>query len=163
MYKTINKILILICTLIFYIYPMEIDAEVLNINDLVLKSNEFNHEIISVQGEAIGESLKRDKYSWVNIKDSTNAIGIYMKNEDVKKINIYGGYNKIGDNLEVEGVYNKACSEHLGDTDIHAIKVDILENGIVVEEDVPSYKSIIAVGLIMISFSINYILYKKSK
>ncbi|MBO3445114.1 hypothetical protein [Clostridium sp. CCUG 7971] len=163
MHEMIKKILILISTFIFAIYPTKSGAQNININDLITNAKEFNHKIISVKGEVIGESLKRDRYGWVNIKDSTNAIGVYMKNEDIKKIKVYGGYNKIGDKLEVEGVYNKACSEHMGDTDIHAIKVDIIESGIVTEPDVPSYKILIAVGLIMISFSVNYILYKKHK
>ncbi|MGX4600698.1 hypothetical protein [Faecalimicrobium sp. JNUCC 81] len=163
MHEMIKKILILISTFIFAIYPTKSGAQNININDLITNAKEFNHKIISVKGEVIGESLKRDGYGWVNIKDSTNAIGVYMKNEDIKNIKVYGGYNKIGDKLEVEGVYNKACSEHMGDTDIHAIKVDIIESGIVTEPDVPSYKILIAVGLIMISFSVNYILYKKHK
>ncbi|WP_042275294.1 hypothetical protein [[Clostridium] dakarense] len=163
MYEIIKKTLIFICMFIFIIYPIKIDAQNININDLILNPKKFNHQIISVKGEAIGEALKRDKHGWVNIKDSTNAIGIYMRNEDIKRINVYGGYNKIGDTLEVEGVYNKACSEHMGDTDIHAIKIDIIEGGTTIEPDVPSYKILIAVGLIMISFSINYILYKKHK
>lgn len=163
MHEMIKKILILISTFIFAIYPTKSGAQNININDLITNPKEFNHKIISVKGEAIGESLKRDRHGWVNIKDSTNAIGVYMKSEDIKKIKVYGGYNQIGDKLEVEGVYNKACSEHMGDTDIHAIKVDIVESGIVIEPDVPSYKILIAVGLIMISFSINYILYKKYK
>lgn len=163
MYEMIKKTLILIYMFIFIVYPIKVDAQAVNINDLILNPKEFNHKIIRVKGEAIGEALKRDNHGWVNIKDSTNAIGVYMKNEDIKKINVYGGYNKIGDTLEVEGVYNKACSEHMGDTDIHAITVDIIESGIVTEPDMPSHKILIALGLIMISFSINYILYKKNK
>ncbi len=57
----------------------------------------------------------------------------------------------------------KSCIEHNGDTDIHAINVNVIKAGIKIEPELPSYKVIISIGLIMISFSISSILYKKNK
>lgn len=162
MYERIKKFLI-ITILVYFFIPIKINADTLSINDLIIKSKIYNNKIVKVEGESIGEELYRGNYSWININDTTNSIGIYMKKNDAKKVKVYGGYNKLGDTIEVEGKYNKSCIEHSGDTDIHAINVSVVKDGIKVELELPSYKVIIAIGLIMTSFSVSSILYKKNK
>ena len=162
MCEKIKKFLIIIILLYFFM-PTKINADTLSINDLIIESKIYNNRIVKVRGESIGEELKRGNYSWININDTTNSIGIYMKKENAKKVKLYGGYNKLGDTIEVEGKYNKSCIEHSGDTDIHAINVKVIKDGIKIEPELPSYKVIIAIGLIMISFAVSSILYKKNK
>lgn len=162
MCKRIKKFLI-ISILVYFFIPLKINADTLSINDLIIESKIYNNRIVKVEGESIGEELHRGNYSWININDTTNSIGIYMKKNDAKKVKVYGGYNKFGDTIEVEGKYNKSCIEHSGDTDIHAINVSVVKDGIKIEPELPSYKAIIAIGLIMISFSVSSILYKKNK
>lgn len=160
--KKISKALLLLTLIFFCINPIKANSETIDINNLIFESNIYDHNIVEVKGEAIGEELNRGEYSWININDSTNSIGIYMESNDAKKVKVYGGYNKTGDTVFIEGKYNKACIEHSGDTDIHAINVEVIKDGVKVEPEIPSYKPVIAIGLIMISFSINYMLYKKN-
>ncbi len=162
MYEKIKKISIIII-LVYFFTPIKINADTISINDLIMESKIYDNTIVKVEGESIGEELYRGNYSWININDTTNSIGIYMKKNDAKKVKLYGGYNKLGDTIEVEGKYNKSCIEHNGDTDIHAINVNVIKAGIKIEPELPSYKAIISIGLIMISFSISSILYKKNK
>lgn len=98
---------------------------------IIESSKQLDGQIIKYQGEAIGEALYRNnnKNGWVNIKDETNAIGIWLSENQIQLISIYGGYQTKGDTILVEGVFNNACSEHGGDIDIHATKIEVIEKG----------------------------------
>jgi hypothetical protein len=98
-------------------------------NDLVEKAREYDGKTLTVRGEAIGETMKRGNFDWINISDGTVPMGIWMKKEDAEKIHVFGDYKHTGDMVEVTGVFNRSCSEHGGDMDIHAVTVNIVENG----------------------------------
>ena len=49
--------------------------------------------------------------------------------EDAAEIDMYGAYGKTGSWLRVQGVFNLACSEHEGESDIHATSVVVEDQG----------------------------------
>jgi hypothetical protein len=134
-------------------------AQEYKLNDLVEKAKQLDEKTITVQGEVIGEALERGEYTWININDGTNAIGIWMPKEYSDKIKVYGGYKNKGDIIQVKGTFNRACSEHGGDLDIHAKEVKIIKNGYLVKEYIPQYKILTSIILTTVSLSIGYILY----
>lgn len=128
MYKKISRLVVL-AILFTTIFTTNVIGKEYSINDLIENGKNFDKKNISINGEAIGEALTRGDYTWININDSTNAIGVYMRTSDAKNVVNYGGFNKIGDTLQVKGVFNRACKEHGGDMDIHAKSVDIIRKG----------------------------------
>ena len=57
------------------------------------------------------------------------GIGIWVTREQAEQISFCGGYKGRGDTVRVTGVFNRACSEHGGDTDIHATTLLLMEKG----------------------------------
>lgn len=163
MLKKISKIIF--TTIIFTIisFPINAYAKSQTLNDLIEKGETFDKKEVRVNGEAIGEMLNRKDYSWININDTSNAMGIYMKKEDGLKIKMYGGYKQKGDTIEVVGTFNRACKEHGGDMDIHAKKVKIIEEGEVFQSYLPKEKVVVAIVTTVLALLLGYILYKKMK
>jgi hypothetical protein len=91
--------------------------------------------------------MKRGSFSWINISDGTVQMGIWMKQEDAEKIHVFGDYKHTGDMVEVTGVFNRSCREHGGDMDIHAVTVNIVENGYGNEK--PLNKSRINISIVL--------------
>jgi len=93
------------------------------------EGKKYNGKVIVFQGEAIGDIMKRGEYAWGNVKEGDFLIGVWMTYKDAKKIKYPGRYGIKGDNLRIEGVYNENCPEHFGEKDIHAINVEIINEG----------------------------------
>lgn len=121
--------------------------ENVSINQLIEQEDHYDKTLVTVQGEAIGEPLRRGDECWVNIDDGTNSIGIKMKGTDAQRVQKYGSYKQRGDTVQVKGYFYKACPEDGGETDIHAVDVQIVSPGKPTPEDVPPSKIAAAAGL----------------
>jgi len=116
--------------MIVAVFKMEIyAAEIFAVNDLIENGSELDGEKITVTGECIGEPMNRGAYTWVNINDGTNAMGIWMGKEDAESIETFGDYKHTGDVIQIEGIFNMSCSMHGGDMDVHSQNVIITASG----------------------------------
>lgn len=123
---------LIVFLMIIILVPTVCKAESSSLTDfgaLVDNAAKYDKKVITVQGEAIGEPMKRENYTWINIGDGSNAIGIWMKNEDAEMVKTFGNDKFKGDMLRVTGTFSRACSEHGGDLDIHAASVKIQSKG----------------------------------
>lgn len=130
------------------------------INDLIERENTLDGQEVTVQGEAIGESMDRGDYAWVNINDGGNAIGVWMKKGEADTIRYYGNYGIVGDTITLTGTFHKACKEHGGDTDLHVATIHISQEGHVVKAPIIFAKIVITVVTLLITFIV-FILYLK--
>jgi hypothetical protein len=131
--------------------PLSVNVEaesLIDINELIENAKELDGHEITVQGEAIGESMDRGNYSWININDGTNAIGIWLSKSDADKVLNFGNYKNIGDTVKITGIFYRACKEHGGEADLHSNSLEIVEEGYKVKEHITSVKIISAVILI---------------
>jgi hypothetical protein len=96
---------------------------------LIEKEKSFDGKKVVLEGEAIGDIMKRGDSAWINIRDESRAIGVWLPKSLAQKIKITGDYNFIGDTIRVIGIFNKSCPQHGGDTDIHAINISIIKPG----------------------------------
>lgn len=138
-------------------------SNVTDINQLVENAAALDKSEVLVQGELIGEVLERGEYSWININDTTNSIGIWVKQDDINQFQFYGDYKHKGDIAKVTGTFYKACTEHGGDLDIHCSNIEIAEKGYVVIEELSSIKVIIAAVLIIVTMLILALYFKVLK
>jgi hypothetical protein len=155
----IIKNISLICITTLILLSSRSYAQEYTLNDLVENAKQLDKKTITVQGEVIGEALERGEYAWININDGTNAIGVWMPKEYSDKIKIYGGYKNKGDIIQVKGTFNRACSEHGGDLDIHGKKVEVIKMGYSIKENIPQYKILTSIILTIVALSVGYILY----
>ncbi len=146
-----SRILILIFLIsISFTVTCVASDNITKINDLIEKSASLNNTVITMQGEVIGEALERGEYAWINVNDTTNAIGIWVKQSDVDRIRFYGDYKHKGDIVKVTGVFYKSCPEHGGDVDIHSTHIDIVETGHEVTEEISHTKVLVTAVLFII-------------
>lgn len=143
-------------------FALNVNAEsVTDINDLIEKAKEYDGQEVTIQGEAIGESMKRGDYTWVNINDGTNAIGIWIESAKAEQIEFYGDYKHIGDTIKVTGTFYRACTEHGGEADVHSSSIEIVKIGNDVKEQISFEKIIYAVILALIAALSMLVLNKK--
>lgn len=105
------------------------------IADLAGADSYYNGQTVQVRGEAVGEAIRMADGSsdlvWVTLADvaSNSSVSVVMRREDAAEIDMYGAYGKTGSWLRVQGVFNLACSEHEGESDIHATSVVVEDQG----------------------------------
>lgn len=153
LFKALIIVLLLVSPL-----SLNVKAEdVMNINDLIENAKELDGREVTVQGEAIGERMDRGDYSWININDETNSIGIWLNKSHATKILNYGNYKYKGDIVKITGILYRSCREHGGEADLHADSIEIVEEGEPIEEQISSTKIIIAVILTL--FALLFLIY----
>lgn len=162
MSKIFKIIMLFISMLLFLTVTASADDSV-TFNQLVENSKLYDGKTIEVKGEAIGEAMKRGNHSWVNINDGTLPMGIWMKSDDAAGIKVFGNYHNLGDVVEVTGVFNRACSEHGGDMDIHAKSVRIVEKGTLTPHPVNKRRVMISVVLTICTGILLGMTYKRVK
>jgi len=138
-----KKISIIIAVIICFCPAVSLASNIeVTSNDLINNAGDFDGKEIIYTGEAIGDILSRGEYSWINVSDGNNAIGIWVRNRDISDLNILGGYTAHGDTIRISGVFNRACPEHGGDMDIHALSIKIIQKGSHVSHPVAVWKVI---------------------
>lgn len=128
MHKQIKTLIIVLGLIVAFSECVYAD-DLVEINQLVENADDFDQQTVKVTGEAVGEKMKRGNHAWININDGTNAIGIWMDIMDAENVRYFGSYRYKGDTLKVTGIFNKTCEEHGGESDIHAISLEIEERG----------------------------------
>ena len=158
------KTIILICILVFSFSITCMAQEYSNFSELIENGKKIDNSKITLKGEAIGEAMNRGKYSWVNISDGSTAMGIWIKDEQAQSIKNFGKYGYKGDIVKINGTFNRACKEHGGDMDIHAISVEIIDAGGIVTIPISNNKKVIATILTLITLilAFSYVKFTKS-
>jgi hypothetical protein len=124
--------------------------EAVSSTELIQNVQEYDGRQVVYEGEVIGEIMKRKQGAWVNISDGENSIGVWMPLELAKAIKYEGGYKVKGDIVQVKGVFNRACVEHGGDLDIHAVSLLTIKSGSLKPEKIIPAKRNLLVILIVI-------------
>lgn len=105
------------------------------IADLAGADSYYDGQTVQVRGEAVGEAIRMTggagEHVWVTLvdTDSGSSVSVVMRRSDADRIDSFGAYGKTGSRLRVQGVYNLACSEHDGESDIHATAVAVETKG----------------------------------
>jgi aspartyl/asparaginyl-tRNA synthetase len=134
-----------------------------NYNDLIENSKKLDNSEITLKGEAIGEAMNRGEYSWVNISDGSTAMGIWIDSKQAQSIKNFGKYGYKGDIVEINGVFNRACTQHGGDMDVHASTVKIIDAGGTVTIPISNNKKAISLILSLITITLIFSYFKFTK
>ena len=160
MYKTVKTLL---TTLFFSLFlcTQVSAADRTEINTLIEKSQAFDGQTVTIEGEALGEAMLRGEYAWINISDNTNAIGVWLKASDAQKISVFGDYRHKGDTVKITGIFSRNCAEHGGDVDIHNQAMEIIEKGTNVPETITQTKINAASALFLFALLSAYIYWRR--
>jgi len=109
-------------------------SETVSSRELIDNAKALDGKVVVYRGEVITQVMGRGEYSWANISDGNNAIGVWCRSAMTSAVKFVGGYKHKGDTVEVRGVFNRACPAHGGELDIHAERVDIVKAGYEREE-----------------------------
>jgi hypothetical protein len=153
---------IIICFIAFAVVRISF-AQALSSNELIKNAKQYDGKIIVYCGEVIGDVMLRGNFAWVNINDGDNALGVWMSAPLASQVKFTGSYKSRGDNLEVVGIFNKACPEHGGDLDIHAQAIRKIAHGRIVSEGVNLDKrnlALILFGILLLIWILTF--FKKS-
>ncbi|WMJ90421.1 hypothetical protein [Anaerocolumna sp. MB42-C2] len=134
--------------------------DVTKINDLIENAKEMDGQRVTVFGEAIGEPLNRGEYTWININDGTNALGIWISKNEAEHVIHYGNYKYKGDMVKITGVFHRACIKHGGEADLHGNSLEIVKSGHPVKEQIIPVKIISSIILTVLAFII-VVIYQK--
>ena len=86
-----------------------------------------------------------------------------LESEQAQSIKNFGKYGYKGDIVEINGTFNRACVEHGGDMDIHAISVKIIDAGGSVTIPISNNKKTIALILTLITLTLIFLYIKFTK
>ena len=134
------------------------------IKDLIENMKKYDGKVVTIQGQVVGDGMIRGNYGWVTVDDdpfsnksveeggadigmSNISMSVWAPSPDIEPISYYGGYKNKGDTVRVTGVFHRACSEHGGDTDIHAVNFEVVRQGHGIRHSL-QYPKLIAVILL---------------
>jgi len=117
--------------------------------ELISKARQLDGQEVEFVGEAIGESMRRGDYVWLNLLESGGAIGIWAKRADMPAIRFFGSAAARGDTLRVRGVFHRSCPQHGGDLDIHAAALEVVARGELKQETLHAGRMALAAGLLL--------------
>jgi hypothetical protein len=131
-----NKNFTLTLVIIFSVFiPLTpVFSQSLSSSELIKNAQEYDGKLIVYSGEVIGDVMLRGEFSWVNMNDGQNTLGVWVNRALAQEISFTGNYKTRGDSLEVKGIFHRVCIEHGGDLDIHAQSLRKIANGRIVEE-----------------------------
>ncbi len=97
--------------------------------ELIDHADKFDGRKVFLKGEAIGDVLPRGQWSWVNIQDDSNVIGVLLPRGIAEQIVFNGDYNNRGDVLEASGIFFRADPLTAGELCVRAQGIKILKRG----------------------------------
>ena len=105
-----------------------------SIADLAGADSYYDKQTVQVTGEVVGEAIDVTgdaDHAWIVLRDpdTGSTVTVFMRRSDLRKIDTYGAYGVTGTTLRVRGVFNLACSQHEGESDVHAQVVNTVSAG----------------------------------
>ncbi|MCS7179754.1 MAG: hypothetical protein NZ891_00150 [bacterium] len=157
-----KKIMFLLLILSFILKGSE---KIIKIDELYERGEKYDNKEVIIVGEAIGDIMGQGNEKWVNIKDEFKdiAIGVVISKQDIEKIKNLGKYRVKGDIVKIYGTYNMKCTKHMGERDIHALRIEIIKRGEILPSEVKLSKIIISFFLLTITVTMMFLSHKRAK
>ena len=89
----------------------------------------FDKKKISIEGEVIGEPLKAEAGTWINISSQANTIAVFIANREmIQPLQHWGKYRERGDTVRLYGIFQHHCPLH-HKMDFHAEALEVIVEG----------------------------------
>ena len=140
---------LLLCPLCAFAAPTAVTS-----TDLIEQANALDGQTVTFSGEVIGDIMRRGDYAWINLSDGSNAIGIWVPTDWLGDVQTAGRYADHGDEVQITGIFHRACREHGGDLDIHATQLALLSKGFETTHAVEPVRIVAAVILTLAAIGV---------
>ncbi|MFH0925982.1 MAG: DNA-binding protein [bacterium] len=162
--KTKRNLLISITVIIlFFNVPITLAFQhIVPTNELIENAKKYDGNEVYFKGEVIGDVMQQGKFFWLNLYDGNEAMGIWGTIDLLPKITYIGDYKHKGDSVLVKGIFHRACSEHNGEIDIHALELELEEKGYTVGHPFNRTKLFYAISFFTLTIS-SFLYYQKIK
>ena len=127
--------------------------------ELIERARELDGREVEFAGEAIGDSMRRGDHVWLNLLDTSGAIGIWASRADLPAIRFFGSAAAQGDTVRVRGIFHRSCPEHGGDLDIHAAALEVVARGELRQVALHAGRMALAAGLLL-SAAVAFLLWR---
>lgn len=107
----------------------------ITIKELAEADSYMDGQTVQVTGEVVGDRILAEldpSNCWVmlqSVDKGDSEIAVFMPISASESIDTYGAYGKRGTTLQVRGIFNLACADHQGASDLHADSVAVVSKG----------------------------------
>ncbi len=131
-------------------------AAAISSSELVEEAEQWDGERVVFEGEAIGDVMVRGEQAWLHVNDDAYAElpipagaspqgynsghAVLAPAVEAQRVTTFGSYRARGDIVRVTGIFRAADPRHGGDMLIEAERIEVLEQGFVIEHAVPRWK-----------------------
>ena len=127
------------------------EAQAVTSTQLIEEASALDGQPVTFTGEVVGDIMRRGDYTWLNLSDTVNAMGVWIPTALVGDIHTAGRYAAHGDEVRIQGVFHRACKEHGGDMDIHATQITLLSPAYATPHTVQPVRLVIAALLTLVA------------
>lgn len=129
-----------------------------SIAELASADSFYDGQTVLITGEAVGDAIN-DEYDankcWITLQetgdvDNPSVASVVMAKDQASMIDSFGRYGQTGATLQVRGTYHLDCSDHQGESDIHADEVSVVAQGSAVEHEVNPFQILGAVAVVLV-------------
>jgi hypothetical protein len=140
--------------------PLYAVPDSIPIGTLIREGKKYDGNEVVIEGEAIGDIMRRGDTGWVNVLSSDGAaIGVLMNAAHIQNVRTMGSYSHRGDHLLVRGVMYRFAPMLEGETCVIAREVMVLKNGYVTIHRLSKGKAVLSVLLTVCSVIV-FLFYK---
>lgn len=107
-----------------------------SIEEVATADSYMENQTVQVVGEVVGDRIyssdANDDSCWITLQSTEqtdSVISVYMTRDAAEAIDTFGAYGKRGTLLQVRGIFNLACRDHHGTSEIHADNVAVVQKG----------------------------------
>ena len=117
-------------------------------------SYRLDGKTVRFTGVATGAALAADDgHVWICVKSAGRSIGVLVDADQAAQVTHFTDYTNEGDDIVVEGTFNRACAEHAGELEVHAANISVEAQGGPVERPVPGVRLVVAVVLALLALA----------
>ncbi|UCC95189.1 MAG: hypothetical protein JSW40_00125 [Candidatus Omnitrophota bacterium] len=129
-------------------------GQVTSIEEILDYPERFDGGTVTIEGELIGEPLKEQSGTWINISSEGHNIGVFVPDVDsLGKVRWWGSYKTQGDYVKISGKFSRNCPLHNGH-DVHAYKIDVVQEGFAKNEVIKPFKIRLAIVFFIICLTL---------
>ena len=139
-------------------------ASQLTLGELMVDPGKYEGSTITLKAEVVGDVMLRGQDGWINVSDGTGSLGVFAPRVLIENL-VPGRFGLKGDVVAIVGVFNRSCTGHGGDMDIHASALAVVNMHQILPQHVDWWRYILAtvLGLVFMALWVDRLNYKRSQ